>query len=51
MLELEKSKDDFLFMYAGYKGETVESLGRKSVSDLYSFVERVNEELSGRHKS
>jgi len=50
VMEIEKDKDDFLFSLAGFKGETVESLGTKTVSDLFSFAERFNEELSnGRH--
>jgi len=49
VMEIEKDKDDFLFSLAGYKGETVESLGAKTVSDLFSFAERYNEEINGRH--
>jgi hypothetical protein len=45
VMEMEKDKDDFLYSMAGHKGETVESLGIKTVSDLYSFAERFNEEL------
>jgi len=48
-MEMEKDKDDFLFSLAGYKGETVESLGTKTVADLFSFAERYNDEVSGRH--
>ena len=51
VLEIENDKDDFLFSLAGYKGETVESLGTKAVSDLFSFAERYNEELNGRHST
>jgi hypothetical protein len=47
VLEIEKDKDDFLYSMAGHKGETVESLGTKTVSDLYSFAERFNSELDG----
>lgn len=45
VMEIEKDKDDFLFSLAGYKGETVESLGTKTVSDLFSFAERFNEDM------
>lgn len=48
VMEIESDKDDFLFSLAGYKGETVESLGRKTVADLHSFAERFNDELNGR---
>lgn len=49
VMEIEADKDDFLYSLAGYKGETMESLGRKTVSDLFSFAERYNEEIGGRH--
>lgn len=49
VMEIEKDKDDFLFGLAGYKGETVEKLERKTVADIFSFAERFNEELDGRH--
>ena len=45
VMEIERDKDDFLFSLAGYKGETVESLGTKTVSDLFSFAERFNEDM------
>jgi len=51
VLEIEKDKDDFLFSLAGYKGETEESLRTKTVSGLFSFAERYNEELNGRHST
>lgn len=47
VLEIENDKDDFLYSLAGHKGETVESLGRKTVADLFSFAERYNEEHGG----
>lgn len=50
VMEMEKDKDDFLFQLAGYKGETVESLGTKTVSDLFSFAERYIEDSDGRHQ-
>ena len=50
VMEIEADKDDFLFSLAGYKGETVESLGNKTVADLFSFAERFNEEANGRRK-
>jgi len=49
VLELEKDKDDFLYGLAGYKGETIESLGTKTVADLFSFAERFIEESNGGH--
>ena len=45
-MEIESDKDDFLFSLAGYKGETQESLSRKSVADLFSFAERYNEDMN-----
>jgi hypothetical protein len=47
--ELEKDKDDFLISLAGWKGETVMSLGTKTVADLFSLAERYNEEMNGRY--
>ena len=44
VMEIERDKDDFLFALAGYKGETVESLQKKTVADIHSFAERFNEE-------
>ena len=44
VMEIERDKDDFLFSLAGYKGETVDSLSRKTVADLFSFAERFNDE-------
>jgi len=49
VLEIEKDKDDFLYQLAGYKGETIESLGAKTVSGLFSFAERYIEESNGGH--
>lgn len=49
VMEIEANKDDFLYSMAGHKGETMESLGCKSVADLFSFAERFNDELNGRH--
>ena len=46
VMEIEKDKDDYLFSLAGYKGETVESLGRKTVADLHSFDERFTRDMS-----
>ena len=51
VLEIEKDKDDFLYALAGHKGETTESLRIKTVSDLFSFAERYNEEMNGRHSN
>ncbi len=45
VMEIEKDKDDFLFSLAGYKGETVKSLRAKTVSDLFSFAERFNDDI------
>lgn len=49
VLEIQKDRDDFLYSLAGHKGETIESLRIKTVTDLFSFAERYNEELNGRH--
>jgi hypothetical protein len=49
-MEIESDKDDFLFSLAGYKGETIESLGRKTVADVHSFAERFNDDLNGGRK-
>jgi len=48
VLEIEADKDDFLFSLAGYKGETIESLSRKTLSEIMSFAERLTKE-NGRH--
>jgi len=47
--EIEKDKDDFLYQLAGHRGETIESLGTKTVADLFSFAERYIEESNGGH--
>ena len=47
VMEIEKDKDDFLFSMAGHKGETVDSLSKKTVADLYSFAERFNTDSDG----
>ena len=49
VLELEKDKDDFLYQLSGHRGETIESLGTKTVADLFSFAERYIEESNGGH--
>ncbi len=49
VMEIEKDKDDFLFSLSGYKGETMDSLQRKTVADIHSFAERFNEDVNGRH--
>jgi len=46
-MEIESDKDDFLFSLAGYKGETIETLGKKTVADIHSFAERFNDDLNG----
>ncbi len=48
-MEIEKDKDDFLFSLSGYKGETMDSLQRKTVADIHSFAERFNDDIDGRH--
>ena len=48
VMEIESQKDDFLFALAGNKGETMETLGRKTLSEILSFAERINKE-NGRH--
>jgi hypothetical protein len=47
-MEIESDKDDFLFWLAGNKGETIETLSRKTLSEIMSFAERINKE-DGRH--
>lgn len=47
VLEIEADKDDFLYSLAGHKGETIESLGRKTLSEIMSFAERLA--TDGRH--
>jgi len=49
VMEIEKDKDDFLFSLSGYKGETMDSLQRKSVADIHSFAERYNDDLNSKH--
>lgn len=49
VLEMEVDRSDFLYSMAGHKGETMESLGAKAVSDLFDFAERFNAEINGRH--
>jgi len=49
VMEIEKDKDDFLFGLAGYKGETIESLQRKTVADIHSFAERFSEDMKQHH--
>ena len=41
VMEVQSDADDFLFALAGNKGETIDSLKKKSVSDLMSFAERI----------
>jgi hypothetical protein len=40
VMEIEADKDDFLFSLAGIKGETMDSLQRKTLSEIMSFAER-----------
>ena len=48
-MEIEADKDDFLYSLAGHKGETIDSLGRKTLSEIMSFAERIINEQNGRH--
>ena len=48
-MEMEKDRADYLYSMAGHKGETYESLGAKTVSDLSDFEERYIDELNGGH--
>lgn len=41
VLEIKADADDFIYSLAGHKGETIESLNRKTVSELMSFAERL----------
>lgn len=45
-MEIEDEKKEFLFSLAGHKGETVETLGRKTESDLMDFAELLLEDLN-----
>ena len=49
VLEIQSNADDFIFSLAGHKGETMESLQRKTVSDLMSFAERLTTKEDGGH--
>jgi hypothetical protein len=49
VMEIEADKDDFLYSLAGHKGETIDSLGRKTLSEIMSFAERIINEQNGRH--
>jgi hypothetical protein len=44
--EIEQDKVDFLFSLAGNKGETIESLSRKTDSDLMDFAEKLMEDIN-----
>jgi hypothetical protein len=46
VMEFENDKDDFLYSLAGNKGETIESLGRKTDDELMSFAEKLMEEIN-----
>jgi hypothetical protein len=50
VLEIENDKDDFLYSMAGNKGETIESLSRKTVVELMSFAERLTEEIERKNR-
>lgn len=41
VLEIEAEKDDYLFSLAGSKGETIETLSKKTLSEIISFAERL----------
>jgi hypothetical protein len=41
VLEIQSNSDDFIFSLAGHKGETMETLKKKTVSELNSFYERL----------
>jgi hypothetical protein len=43
VLEMQNNAEDFIFSLAGHKGETIESLKSKTVSDLMSFAERLTD--------
>jgi len=44
VLEIENDIDDFLFSLAGNKGETIDSLKSKTVTDIHSFAERLTKQ-------
>jgi hypothetical protein len=41
VLEVKDNADDFIFSLAGNKGETMDTLWSKTVSELMSFAERL----------
>jgi len=48
VLEIENDADDFLYSLAGNKGETIDSLKQKTVTEIMSFYERLTKkELNG----
>jgi len=44
VMEIQSNADDFIFSLAGHKGERVESLNKKTVSELMSFAERITKD-------
>ena len=48
VMEIEADKDDFLYSLAGNKGETMESLSRKTYNEIMSFAERLMQEKNVR---
>lgn len=50
VMEIEADKDDFLYSLAGNKGETMESLSKKTYMDLMSFAERLVEEIDRKNR-
>ena len=45
VLEIQNAADNFIFSLAGNKGETVDSLKRKTVLEIMSFAERLEAEF------
>ena len=50
VMEIENDKDDFLYSLAGNKGETIESLSKKTDADLMIFAEKLMEEINRKNK-
>jgi len=42
-MEIAEEMEDILFELAGHKGETIESLKRKTLGEIISFNKRLND--------
>lgn len=50
VIEIEDEKDYILYSLAGNKGETIESLSRKTDAELMNFGEKLMEEINRKNK-